>query len=130
MDDTTMFLAQTLGLYFVILGALIIIRQSSMLRVFSGLTRSPLALYCIALIELIAGLMLTVAYPQIGTSVEGILSIIGYMLIVESVFYLGVPLGISRKFISKFNTSTWYVSGGLLSIAVGAYLAGMGFGYL
>ena len=130
MDSTTTFLAQTLGLYFVILGALIILRQSSMLRVFSGLTTSPLALYLLALIELVAGLMLTVAYPQIGTSVEGILSIIGYMLIVESVFYLGVPLGVSRKFINKFNTSNWFVTGGLLSIAIGAYLAGMGFGYL
>ncbi len=130
MDSTTTFLAQTLGLYFVILGLLVIIRQSSMLKVFSSLTRSPLALYCISLIELVAGIMLTVAYPQIGTSVEGIISIIGYMLIVEGVFYLGVPLGVSRKFISKFNTNTWYVTGGLASLAIGAYLAGVGFGYL
>jgi len=125
-----MFLAQTLGLYFIILGALVILRQSSMLRVFSGLTKSPLALYTIALIELIAGIMLVVAYPTVGTDVAGIISIIGYMLIVESVFYLGVPLGVSRKFISKFNTSTWYLTGGLVAIALGAYLAGMGFGYL
>ena len=130
MDSTTTFLAQTLGLYFVILGALVIIRQSSMLKVFSGLTKSPLALYSIALMELIAGIMLTVAYPTIGTDIAGIISIIGYMLIVESVFYLGVPLGITRKIIAKFNTSTWYVTGGLASLALGAYLAGMGFGYL
>lgn len=125
-----MFLAQTLGLYFIILGALVIIRQSSMLRVFSSLTKSPLALYAIAMIELIAGIMLVVAYPTIGTDVAGVISLIGYMLLVESVFYLGVPLGISRKFINKFNTSTWYLSGGLVSLALGAYLAGMGFGYL
>ena len=125
-----MFLAQTLGLYFVILGALVILRQSSMLKVFSGLTKSPLALYMLALLELVAGIMLTVAYPQVGTDVPGILSIIGYMLIVEGIFYLGVPLGVSRKFISKFNTSSWYVAGGVASIAIGAYLAGMGFGYL
>ena len=130
MDSTTMFLAQTLGLYFVILGVLVLIRQSSMLRVFSGLTKSPLALYMIALLELIAGLMLTVAYPTVGTDVAGILSIIGYMLIVEGIFYLGVPLGISRKFINKFNTSSWYVAGGVAAIALGSYLAGMGFGYL
>jgi len=125
-----MFLAQTLGLYFVILGALVLLRQSSMLKVFSNLTKSPLALYLIALLELIAGLMLTVAYPQIGTDVAGVLSLIGYMLIVESVFYLGVPLGISRKFINKFNTAQWYVAGSVAAIALGGYLAGMGFGYL
>lgn len=125
-----MFLAQTLGLYFVILGALVFIRQSSMLKVFSGLTKSPLALYAFALIQLIAGVMLVVAYPTVGTSVEGIISIIGYMLLVEGVLYLGVPLGLSRKFINKFNTKNWYVIGSLTAIAVGGYLAGMGFGYL
>lgn len=130
MDETTMFLAQTLGLYFVILGALTILRQSSMLRVFSGLTKSHLALYLLALVEIIAGVMLVVAYPQIGTDVPGVLSLIGYILLVEGVFYLGVPLGVSRKFINKFNNNTWYLSGGLVAIALGAYLAGMGFGYL
>ena len=84
----------------------------------------------LALLELVAGIMLTVAYPTIGTDVPGILSIIGYMLIVEGIFYLGVPLGVSRKFISKFNTSSWYVAGGVAAIALGSYLAGMGFGYL
>ena len=125
-----MFLAQTLGLYFIILGALILLRQSSMLRVFQGLTKSPLALYLLASAELIAGVMPTVAYPQIGTDVTGVLSLIGYMLIVEGVFYLGVPLGVSRKFINKFNTSSWYVAGSVAAIALGAYLACMGFGYL
>ena len=125
-----MFLAQTLGLYFVILGALVILRQSSMLKVFSGLTKSPLALYLLALLELAAGIMLTVAYPTVGTDVPGVLSIIGYMLIVEGIFYLGVPLGLSRKFINKFNTSQWYVAGGVAAIALGSYLAGMGYGYL
>jgi len=57
-------------------------------------------------------------------------TILECLYIVESVFYLGVPLGVSRKFIAKFNTSTWYVTGGLAGIAIGAYLAGMGFGYL
>lgn len=130
MLDTTTFLAQTLGLYFIILGALVILRQSSMLKVFSGLTKSPLALYVLGMIELIAGIMLVVAYPQIGTNVEGVISLIGYMLLVEGVFYLGVPLGVSRQFIHKFNNSTWYLTGGLVAIGLGAYLAGMGFGYL
>ncbi len=130
MDSTTMYLAQTLGLYFIILGALILLRQSSMLRVFQSMTKSPLAIYLLAFAELIAGIMLTVAYPQIGTDVAGVLSLIGYMLIVESIFYLGVPLGVSRKFIGRFNTAQWYVAGSVASIALGAYLAGMGFGYL
>ena len=119
-----------LGLYFRIVGLLVIVRQSSMLKVFSNVSKHPLALYAVALVELIAGISLVVAYPTVGTDIAGILSIIGYMLIVESVFYLGVPLGISRKFINKFNTSTWYVSGGLASLALGAYLAGTAFGYL
>jgi hypothetical protein len=130
MDSTTTFLAQTLGLYFVILGGLVLLRQSSMLRVFTSLTKSPLALYFIALLELIAGIMLVVAYPTVGTDIAGLLSLIGYMLVVESVLYLGVPLGVSRRFINKFNTSTWFVAGGVAALALGGYLAGLSFGYL
>lgn len=130
MEDTTIFLAQTLGLYFIIFGGLVILRQSSMLKVFSGLTKSPLGLYLIGIAELIAGIMLVVSHPKIGTDIAGVLSLIGYILVVESVFYLGVPLGVSRKFINKFNNHTWYLSGGLVAIALGVYLAGMGFGYL
>lgn len=123
-----MFLAQLLGLYFIIIGVLVIVRQSSMLKVFSGLTKSPLALYLMAMLELVAGLGLVLAYPKVGVTVPGLISLIGYMMVVESVFYLGVPLGLTKKIIHKFNSQQWYLVGGLLSIVLGAYLAGTAFG--
>lgn len=129
MNETTVFLAQVLGLYFLIVGALVIVRQSSMLKVFSNLTKSPVALYCIAFVELGAGIALAVAYPTVGWDIAGIIAIVGYMMIVESLFYLGVPLGVTKKIIHKFSNQTWYATGGIIAIALGAYLAGVGFGY-
>ena len=118
-----LFIAKVLGLYFLIMGALVILRRSAVMPAIADLAKNRGLILALGAIELAAGLSIVVAYPTVGYSMTGLISLIGYMLIVESIFYFGFPMSSVRRIAGKFNRSEWYVGGGLISIALGLYLA-------
>lgn len=123
------FLAQLFGLYFVIVGAIVALRRKSMMPAMAELVNNRPVLLIMAFIELAAGLAVVLAYPTITVSVPGIISLVGWMMLVEGVIYLALPIRTVQKFVRRFNTNSWYVYGGAFSIVIGIYLAGVGFGY-
>lgn len=124
------FLAQVIGLYLLIMGLIVVIRRRSIMPAISELANNRAILIALGAIELAAGLSLVVAYPTISLSVEGIFSIIGYMMVIESIVYFAFPARSVRKMINKFNRPAWYIGGGLISIAAGAYLIATSFGFM
>ena len=125
-----LFIAKVIGLYFLIMGVLVILRRSAVMPAIADLAKNRGLVLALGAIELAAGLSLVVAYPVVGYSMTGLLSLIGYMLIVESILYFGFPMSSVRRIVSKFNRSEWYVGGGLVSIVLGGYLLASGFGVL
>lgn len=121
-------LAQLLGVYFIIVGGVVMLRRSSVMPAINDLVANRALLMVIALIELAAGLAIVLNYPSITPDWVGVISLVGWMLAVESVLYLALPNKKIQKMIRYFNTESWYVSGGVLSVILGAYLAGVGFG--
>ncbi|OGG44808.1 hypothetical protein A2673_02115, partial [Candidatus Kaiserbacteria bacterium RIFCSPHIGHO2_01_FULL_50_13] len=120
MDATTIFLAQAFGVYFIIVGVIALIRRESLVRLFASLPSHSPALYAFALVELFAGIVLVIVYPTVELSVSGIISLIGYMLAVESIVYLIAPFRMVRRMFAKFNQDKWYLIGGVVSVALGA----------
>ncbi len=51
------------------------------------------------------------------------------MAVIEATAYLLLPDDLVERFIGTFNTPSWYISGGVLAIAIGIYLAAFGFGW-
>ncbi|HYF10028.1 MAG TPA: hypothetical protein VD967_00255 [Candidatus Paceibacterota bacterium] len=123
------FLAQLFGLYFIIVGAIVALRRKSMMPAVSELVGNRPMLLLLAFIELAAGLAIVVAYPAITFDVMGIISLVGWVMLVEGVIYLTLPIRVVQKFVRHFNTGLWYVYGGAFSVVLGLYLAGRGFGY-
>lgn len=128
--DTSLFLAQLLGIYFVLISVVVLIRQRSISGIIDEMAKSRLALFSLGLIELVAGLGIVLAYPQISMDHVGVISLIGYILVIESIIYLLIPAKMTKKIISKFNKPLWYSAGGVLGLAGGLYLAGIGFGII
>ena len=123
-------MAKVIGFYFLIMGALVILRRSAVMPAIADLAKNRGLVLALGAIELAAGLSLVVAYPKVSLSVEGLLSLIGYMLVVESILYFGFPMSSIRSIAAKFNRSEWYVGGGLVSLAIGGYLLASSFGFL
>jgi len=121
-------LAQLFGLYFLIVGGVVMLRRQSIMPAIADMAANRGLLLLMALVELAAGLAVILMYPKITFDWLGLISLIGWMLVVEAVLYLALPMKTVQKFIKKFNTHSWYASTGVLAVIVGAYLAGIGFG--
>ncbi len=126
--DLSIFLAQLFGLYFLIAGVIVMFRQRSFMHSMTELLGNHGLLMIVALCQLFAGLALVLSHPIFTADWKGLITFIGLWIMVEAVFYLAMPYTRLAKFIKMFSTSTWFTSGGLLSIVMGAYLTGKGFG--
>lgn len=128
---TTMelFLAKLFGLYFLIAGGVIMLRQRSLMTTVMELFSSKPLIMLLGLLELGAGLALVIAMPNVTPDWRGVIALIGYTMVAEAVVYLASPYTKVHRFFRHFNTSTWYTSGGLFAVVLGAYLAGKGFGF-
>jgi hypothetical protein len=126
--DLSIFLAQLFGLYFLIAGVIVMFRQRSFMHVMTDILSSRGALTIVALCQLFAGLSLVIGHPIFTADWRGIITFIGIWIMVEALFYLTMPYTRLVKFVKMFSTPTWFTSGGLLSIVMGAYLTGKGFG--
>ena len=127
--DLSIFLAQLFGLYFLIAGGIIMYRQKSFMPIIGEVLNSKPLIIVLGFGELVAGLAIVIAHPVWTFDWEGLLTFIGVMLVAESLFYLAVPFPKMHRIFRQFNTPTWYTSGGLLAIVLGAYLTGKGFGF-
>ena len=121
------FLAKLFGLYFLIIGVIILVRRKAVMPAVTELTSNRPVLLTIAIVEIGAGLALALAYPTITWNIDGIFSVIGYMLLVEGVIYLASPYRTTQKFIKSFNRSEWFMMGAVASVLIGAYLVAYGF---
>jgi hypothetical protein len=104
-------------------------RQKSFMPIMMEVFSSRALIMLAGAVELVAGLALVIAMPNVTPDWRGVISLIGYTLVAEGVIYLASPYAKLHKLFKNFNTPTWYTSGGLLAVVLGAYLAGKGFGF-
>lgn len=123
-----MLLAQLLGLYFIIVGVIVLYRRKSIMPAIAQLVDNRPLLLVIALVEILAGLSVILTYPEIGPNAEGVIAVIGWILAIEGILYLALPAKVVQRFVRKFNNDTWYGTGGAIAVLLGGYLAGVGFG--
>lgn len=123
-----LFLAQLFGLYFVIVGVAVLVRRKSLMPAVRELVSNKPVLLTVALLEIAAGLAIVLSRPVISWDWMGIISIIGWMLLVEGILYLLLPAKAVQKFARNFSSDTWTLVGGIVAAAAGAYLSYIGFG--
>lgn len=127
--DLSIFLAKLFGLYFLIAGGIIMLRQKSFMPIVTEFFGSKPLIMLVGLVELVAGIAIAVAHPYATPDWRGVITLIGYWMIVEGIVYLASPYAKLHRMLRHFNTPTWYTSGGLVAVVLGAYLAGKGFGF-
>lgn len=124
----TVLLSRVFGIFFVVVGATILLRRHYYIPVYADFVRERLTRAVISLIEFLAGLFLVVMHNEWSSLAAGIISLVGWMALLEGFIYLALPDRHVGKFFNTFNKPGWYVFGGLLAVAAGIYLAVYGFG--
>ncbi len=124
-----LFIAKLIGIYFIIVCLLALIRREALIPTVKEFIHNRPLLIALASIEIIAGLALIIVFPKVAWTAPGIISLVGYMLVVEGIIYFSAPQKFIRKFIEGFNIPQWYIVGGLAGLVAGIFLAGKGFGF-
>ena len=123
------FLIQMFGVYFLIVGIIVLIRRKALLPAVEGLGKDRALMMIVGAFELVAGIALALAYPVVSLGPIGLVSLIGYIMAIEGILYLSGGSFI-QKILRRFNTKRSFVIGGIVSIVLGAHLVGHGFGFL
>src|SRR3989344_5064139 len=106
-------LTQLLGLYFLIVGLIVVVRRTAFMPAIKQLMANRPLLMIVGMVEVLAGLAIVLAYPDVNFSTNGVIGLVGWMMLVEGVIYLLMPSREVQKMVKKFNTPTWYLFGGL-----------------
>lgn len=128
--DLTIYLARVLGLFLIVAGFAMVTRRRYFMPVIGSFVEERLTRVIYAFIELLAGLFLVVGHNVWSPLPAAIITVFGWMAVLEAASYLLLPDETIERFVRSFNVPAWYVGGGTVVIALGAYLAGFGFGLI
>src|SRR3989344_8204116 len=109
--DLSIFLAKLFGLYFLIAGGIIMMRQKSYSHIMMDVLGDKGLLLIVAMCQILAGLGLVIAHPIWTADWRGVISLIGVWIAIEGIFYLAAPYTKVMKFVRMFNNPTWFTSG-------------------
>jgi hypothetical protein len=127
MNESSLYLAQVMGLYLVLTGLIIMMRQKLFMAVVKEYVEHKALRTVVPIIQLLAGLALVVAHNVWTWDYRLIITMAGYLMIVESVLYLLIPEKTLKKTVMAFNTDVVYKAGGAVCILLGLYLVIIGF---
>ncbi len=127
--ELTFFLAKVLGLGCLIFGAALLVRRHYYVAVFADLAEQRMTRMAIAIFELFAALSLVIGHNVWSPLPAAIISLIGWLAIVEASIYLLLPDAAIRRMLSGFSSPGSYFALGAITIVLGGYLAGFGFGW-
>ena len=123
----SLYLAQVVGLYLILMGLILLVKRQAMMRVVTEMAKNRALIYTICVIELAAGLALVVAHNVWAWNFQVIITIVGWLLLLEAVTYLMLPYRVFTKWVSWLNKKSVYWIGGFLAVALGLYLTNIGF---
>jgi len=124
----TVYLARVLGLSFIALGLIFTIRRHYFMTVYPDIVTARMTRLVFATAMVVAGLFLVVAHNIWLTIPAAIISVVGWMILLEGLVYLVLPDETLKLAVSTLNKPATYLVGGAITIAVGIYLTAFGFG--
>jgi hypothetical protein len=127
--ELTILLSKVFGIYLLVGGLAYMTRQRYFMAVVHDFVGDRALRMIISVAELIAGLFLVLNHNLWDTWPERIVSLVGWLVVIEGAFYLLMPESVVKKTLRAFNTKGWYVGGGIISILLGIYLMNYGFDF-
>jgi len=121
----SIFLAKLLGVYFLIIAIDLLLRRRELEGAVRDFSSSKGLLVFSGSISLLLGLSIAIAHPIYMWNWRGLITLLGYLLIVRGIMRVAFPTHIQRKILSLFHQGRWILF--LLLLIVGVYLTYSGF---
>ena len=128
--DTTILLSKVIGLLLVITSLSFMLRRKYYATAIEEIVQARALRMMLSLIELTAGLFLIVLHTDWSSLAASIITLVGWLAVIESTLYLFMSDNAFARLVAAFNKPGWYIGGGIVGLVAGAYLALYGFGML
>jgi len=130
MVAQTVLLSKVLGLFLIIVGALVAVQRNDFIGVVQAFTRDRLLRVVVSAIEMIAALFLIMLHNDFSSVPAMIIAVLGWMALIESIVYFALSNSVTEAIVDVINTPMLFLTGGILSAGLGIYLSAWGFGVL
>lgn len=123
--DLSIFLAKLLGIYLLIITAELLVRRRELERAIKSFTASKGLLISSGSISLLLGLVIVIGHPVYDLDWQGLITLLGYVLIVRGIMRVAFPSYLQKRMEYFFHQRYWIICLGLGIL--GIYLTYSGF---
>ncbi len=125
--DISLFLAKVFGVYLMVTSVAVTLRRKELVPAIEQLFDNRPLVYIMSVFALVVGILLVVSHNVWVAGWPVVLTILAWLVFLESIAYLFLPFEVLARWARWFNTPAWYLAGGAVSFVLGVFLAGKGF---
>ncbi len=125
--DMTLFLAQVMGIYFLVAGVGVLMNPARMKGAVREAQRSYLLPYFDGAIALIVGLLIVLNHNMWNDLLTSLVSLVGWVAVLEGVLMLTLPQKSISALMESFAGAHLGRFMGVVSVVIGIYLVYQGF---
>ena len=123
----TAYVAQLLGLYLVLSGVLMIVREQALMVLVPKFVDSPSFLYFLGSLRVLIGLAIVLAHDMWIGTLGTIIYLVGWLTLLRGIAMLLLPVETERKILEVFSSgNVWYTTA-IVAIVLGGWVAYAGF---
>lgn len=123
--DLSIFLAKLLGIYLLIITVELLVRRRELERAIKSFTSSKGLLISSGSISLLFGLVIVIGHPVYDMDWQGLITLLGYVLIIRGIIRVAFPSYFQKKMEHFFHRRYWIIC--LVLGVLGMYLTYSGF---
>lgn len=125
---STVLLSKVLGTFMIIVGAAVLLQRRAFAELVARFARDHTLRTLFSAIELLAGLFLVAMHSAWDTAPAIIVSLVGWLAVLESSAYLLLPERIVQAFLIPIARPSAIAPFGIVALVLGLYLGARGFG--
>jgi uncharacterized membrane protein YkvI len=123
--ELSIYLAKLIGIYLLIVAADMLLRRREIRGAIRDFASSKGLLVFSGSISLLLGLAIVIAHPIYESTLQGFITLLGYLLILRGVWRIAFPTHVQKRLASLFHRGYWTIF--IILLILGIYLTHAGF---
>ena len=123
--ELSIYLAKFIGIYLLVVAADMLLRRHEIRGAIKDFASSKGLLVFSGSISLLMGLAIVIAHPVYEQSLQGLITLLGYLLILRGVWRMAFPTHVQKRLASLVHRGYWTIF--IILLVLGYYLTYTGF---